>query len=289
MSSSYSHAYLERLLMATLEFSDAFESWLATQNEVWKLSPSPLVAPVMSQGSTIHGMSSGPASRLARAALSASAGVGVTGAYFDTGRAGLIDPIANWRYLTQPMAPFTPPQLRSTIAEVVCRLEAMIAEPLTTEEVGRTPFSPADLPPVVWAGASKQWTLHQYRVAVAEGAESLTYYWKERLGRQDADASVFWQETLNASVGARPGKPKLVPPGDPANKTTKSLKAGLQDLGPALQKLGRGLNLAVRNVAAHERQELSEQDAMEMLSAYSMFARMLDQCEVQFADEGADA
>lgn len=47
--------------------------------------------------------------------------------------------------------------------------------------------------------------------------------------------------------------------------------------------------MAVRNVAAHERQELSEQDAMEMLSAYSMFARMLDQCEVEFADEGAEA
>ena len=52
----------------------------------------------------------------------------------------------------------------------------------------------------------------------------------------------------------------------------------------ALNALATGLNLTVRNVTTHTRTELSEQEAMERLAAYSYLARLLDQCETASAD-----
>ena len=64
----------------------------------------------------------------------------------------------------------------------------------------------------------------------------------------------------------------------------KSMRGGLEPLGKALNALATGLNLTVRNVTTHTRTELSEQEAMERLAAYSYLARLLDQCETESAD-----
>lgn len=143
-------------------------------------------------------------------------------------------------------------------------------------------FTPAQLHPVVWSCAANHWTIHQYRVAVREAAEGLTIHWKQRLERQDVDDTVFWQQTL--SVGEPTvGRPKLVWPGDEAAKTTKSMRGGLEPLAKSLNLLATGLNLTVRNVTTHTRDELSEQEAMERLSAYSYLARLLDTCDIRRA------
>jgi hypothetical protein len=131
------------------------------------------------------------------------------------------------------------------------------------------------------------WTAHQRRVAVREAAEGLTIHWKERLGRHDVDDTVFWQQTLSPGDAA-PGRPKLVWPGADSDKTTKSMRGGLEPLGKALNALATGLNLTVRNPTTHTRVELSEQEAMERLAAYSYFARLLDRCDVATADGEAD-
>ena len=57
-------------------------------------------------------------------------------------------------------------------------------------------------------------------------------------------------------------------------------------MGKALNALATGLNLTVRNVATHTRDELSEQEGMERLAAYSYFARLLDQCDIWRVDDG---
>jgi len=44
--------------------------------------------------------------------------------------------------------------------------------------------------------------------------------------------------------------------------------------------LAKGHNLTVRNVATHTREELTEQEGMEQLGAYSHLARLLDKCTV---------
>ncbi|UXY25065.1 TIGR02391 family protein (plasmid) [Streptomyces cynarae] len=56
-------------------------------------------------------------------------------------------------------------------------------------------------------------------------------------------------------------------------------------MAKALNNLATGLNLTVRNVAAHTRDELTEQEGMERLAAYSYLARLLDQCEIRRAEE----
>lgn len=69
--------------------------------------------------------------------------------------------------------------------------------------------------------------------------------------------------------------------GDAATKTAKSMRGGLEPLASSLNTFATGLNLTVRNITTHTRNELTEQEAMERLSAYSYLARMLDLCDVQ--------
>lgn len=57
----------------------------------------------------------------------------------------------------------------------------------------------------------------------------------------------------------------------------------------ALNQLATGLNLTVRNVTTHTRHELTEQEGMERLAAYSYLARLLDECEIRRAEDRADA
>jgi hypothetical protein len=52
------------------------------------------------------------------------------------------------------------------------------------------------------------------------------------------------------------------------------MRGGLEPLAKSLNGLAMGLNLTVRNVTTHTRDELSEQQAMERLAAYSFLARL---------------
>lgn len=99
--------------------------------------------------------------------------------------------------------------------------------------------------------------------------------------RNDVDDTVFWQQTLS-SGDPRPSVPKLVWPGDAADKTTRSMREGLNHLAT-------GLNLTVRNITTHTRTELSAQEGMERLAAYSYFARLLDECRWLRADPAGEA
>ena len=67
-----------------------------------------------------------------------------------------------------------------------------------------------------------------------------------------------------------------------------SMRGGLQPLASSLTSLATSLNLTVRNVATHTKDELPEQQAMERLAAYSLLARLLDCCQVVTAEDGDD-
>jgi hypothetical protein len=57
---------------------------------------------------------------------------------------------------------------------------------------------------------------------------------------------------------------------------------GVTNCAPGVPR-ALGLSLTVRYVATHARVELSEQEAMERLAAYSYLARLLDQCAIETA------
>lgn len=277
--SQYGVDYLQRLRAAVEKFEGAFNAWMDTQVESDHMSSRGLLPTVW----TKEGQDPSTVQRLeldvAEAAGLAASAVAVTGAYIAIAGLGAIDPISNWSLMSSPKAPIAPRDIRTTTANVKGRLDAMVADAESRTDADLPAFAPAQFHPVVWAGASAHWTTHQYRVAVREAAEGLTVHWKERLSRSDVDDTVFWQQTL--SPGApEPGKPKLVWPGSTDDKTVKSMRGGLEPLAKALNALATGLNLTVRNVTTHTRSELSEQEAMERLAAYSYLARLLDQCQL---------
>lgn len=286
---TYGVEYLQRLLGAVKEFERAFERWMDTQVESDHLSSRGLLPTVWAK----EGRDPAEVRRLeldvAEAAGAAARAVAVTGAYIVVAGMGALDPIANWSLMSAPKALITPQDVRTAGANVRGRLRAMIGEAESAAESGVPGFAPSQLHPLIWGAAAAHWTTHQYRVAVREAAEALTQDWKSRLGRTDVDDTVFWQQTL--SPGApEPHKPKLAWPGDPTDKTTKSMRGGLEPLVRGLNRLATGLNLTVRNVTTHSRHELTEQEGMERLAAYSYLARLLDKCQVhEHEDEQTSA
>lgn len=275
----YGVDYLTRLIASVDRFEEAFERWMKTQVESDHSSARGLWPTVWTKDDQDPDEVGRLELDVAEAAGGAARAVAITGAYIAVAGLGPIDPIANWAMMSSPKALVTPRDVRSTAATVRGRLRAMLDEAEAGKDSALPAFAPAQLHEVIWSAAAAHWTAHQRRVAVREAAEGLTIHWKERLGRSGVDGSTFWQQTL--SPGApEPGRPKLIWPGDPGDTTTKNMRAGLEPLAKGLNALATGLNLTVRNVATHTQAELSEQEALERLAAYSYLARMLDACEI---------
>ena len=284
MTSEYSSDYLNRLIDAVSRFSESFESWMETQDELNHLEARGLFPTVSTREGVPDAVVKQRVLQVAQTAGVIARAVPITGTYIGVRGSGLIDPIANWSMMDEPKALVSPSDIRKAVATVTGRLKALSAEAEDRENNGAPSFGPFALHPTIWGAAVPYWTTGKYRVAVREAAESLNAQWKERLGRLDVDDTVFWQQTLSPGEPA-PGKPKLVWPGEQDSKTNKSMRGGLPLLGRALNDLATGLNLTVRNVTTHALKELPEQEALERLGAYSYFARLLDQCEVQRAPE----
>lgn len=279
---TYGVDYLNRLLDSVARFERAFGLWMETQVESDHMSAHGLFPTVWPK----DGQDKDELRRLeldvAEAAGEAARAPSVTGALVAVAGLGVIDPIANWTLMSAPKALLAPSDIRTCTATIRGRLRAMIAEADAAEDSDLPGFAPSQLHPVIWTAAAAHWTTHQHRVAVREAAEALTLEWKARLNRSDVDDTVFWQQSLSPG-DPETGKPKIVWPGEPADKTTKSMRGGLEPLAKALNGLATGLNLTVRNVATHTQNELSEQEGLERLAAYSYLARMLDSCEIRRA------
>lgn len=281
---TYAVDYLTRLICAVETFEEAFAEWMGTQLEFTHLEARGLFPTVRTKDAQDEAKVRALELKVAEAAGAAATAVEVTGAKIGVQGLGLIDPISNWSMMGNPKTFLSPHDVRTTAATVKGRLAALLADAEAERESDIPAFSPARMHEVVWSGAAAHWTSHQYRVAVREAAEGLTVHWKNRLGRYDVDDTVFWQQTLSAG-DPEPGHPKLAWPGDKEDKTTRSMRGGLEPLAKALNNLATGLNLTVRNVTTHTRDELSEQEAMERLAAYSFLASLLDQCEIRTHQE----
>lgn len=137
----------------------------------------------------------------------------------------MIDPISNWSFMSAPKAPLAPRDVRMTTANVKGRLDAMIIDSAAATDSDLPKFAPAQFHQVVWAGAAAHWTTHQYRVAVREAAEGLTIHWKQKLGRNNVDDSVFWQQTLSPGQ-AEPGSRSFA---GPVRTATRRFEAYVAD------------------------------------------------------------
>ncbi|MFH9298898.1 TIGR02391 family protein [Streptomyces sp. NPDC017520] len=281
---TYSADYLKRLWAAVERFEEVFGRWMETQEESDHVQTRGLFPTVRPKDGQDRAAIRQLELDVAEAAGAAARAVTVTGAQIAVAGVGVLDPIENWSLMSAPKALFTPQEVRTTAARVRGRLSMMVSEAEAAAESATPGFAPSELHEVIWTAAAAHWTTHQYRVAVREASEALTVHWKERLGRNDVTDTSFWQQTLSAG-DPEPGKPKLAWPGPAEDQTAKSMRGGLAPLAGALNNLATGLNLTVRNVATHTRDELTEQEGMERLAAYSYFARLLDQCEIRRSEE----
>lgn len=277
---TYSAEYVDRLQQSVDRFEIAFDRWMGTQTESDHWASRGLYPTVQRKADADEGLVRRLEIDVAEAAGEVARAVAVTGSHIAVAGVGAIDPIANWSLMSGPKPLVSPHDIRSCVATMRGRLRALLTEAEVTDQSGMPGFAPSELHPLIWSAAAAHWTTHQRRVAVREAAEALTVEWKARLGRNDVDDTVFWQQSLSPGEPS-PGRPKIVWPGPRDDKTTKSMRGGLEPLAKALSSLATGLNLTIRNVTTHTRTELSEQEAMERLAAYSYFARLLDRCEVR--------
>ena len=127
--------------------------------------------------------------------------------------------------------------------------------------------------------AASLWSDGYYRQAVVEAAEALAQHVKAILGRRDIGDTAAWQKVF-AERGSECKEPCLRWPGDPTDRTVRSINEGLRHFAP-------GAYLLIRNTAVHSTDALSRQDALERLAVLSLLARYVDGCETICVDERA--
>lgn len=88
---------------------------------------------------------------------------------------------------------------------------------------------------------------------------------KSTTGRNDIAETALWQQTFS-DRSAVPGQPRLRWPGDPDNRDVKNMNEGLRQFAP-------GVQMTIRNPAAHSLDEFSEQEALERLAVLNLLAR----------------
>jgi Protein of unknown function (Hypoth_ymh) len=125
--------------------------------------------------------------------------------------------------------------------------------------------------PRIWGAASVLWDTGQYRVAVGQAAVALSAHIAARSGSHLTDRKLVNEVFASAEPAA--GKTRLHMPGKKGTESWKSRQEGLH-------LLAQGAIAGIRNIAAHDEAEWSEQVALEHLAVLSVIARWTDETEV---------
>jgi uncharacterized protein (TIGR02391 family) len=217
-------------------------------------------------------------SKVGRAAGLASNSAPLTNMYIRVQGVGTVDPIAAWHTVTQPKPVLEPPNILAACDQAIGRLEAMAVE----AEAERPPAVGVEgLHPSVWGAAKRLWRDGHYREAVAAAGEAVAAMAKARTGRYDIPETSLWQQVFSKDA-AKPGMPRLRWPGDPAQRDVSTMSEGLRSFSA-------GVQMTIRNPAAHRAVDLDTQAALERLSALSLLAHWVDTCEIEEAAEEAEA
>jgi hypothetical protein len=135
------------------------------------------------------------------------------------------------------------------------------------------PVLPADrFHPWVWDSARTLWETRHYRQAVQTVWTAINAKIQDKVQRRDVSDTKLVQDTFSESAPV-PGKPRLRVQGDPTTETVQSRQRGALQLGLACVSL-------IRNPASHEDVELDEQLGLEQLATLSVFARVVDECQL---------
>ncbi len=265
--------YLKAVAAAVVEFRETLAEFLEMHviNDSYARGIAPAVLPRdgvdSRRAAEVH-------ARVNVAAGKAGVAPSLTGMYITVQGAGPIDPIAAWETMTRPQPLLEPSDVVGACHQMVGRLEAMR---IKAEAEAPPKLGEEALHPLVWGAARRLWRDGHYRVAVSAAAEALVTNVKTVTGRNDVPETSLWQETFSAQQPTV-GRPRLRWPGEPSDRDVKTMNEGLRFFAP-------GVQLTIRNPAAHGSQELTEQEALERLASLSLLARWVDECDLDKADE----
>ena len=131
-----------------------------------------------------------------------------------------------------------------------------------------------ELHPWVWDAAKGLWADGHRALAVQQAAIAVNTHTQAKLARRDVSETQLFQQSFS-SDSPTSGAPRLRVDGDPELPSTKNRQRGAM-------ALAEGLYSAIRNPLGHElAPEWDENVALEMLSAFSMLARWVDEASVE--------
>jgi len=129
--------------------------------------------------------------------------------------------------------------------------------------------------PWIWASARSLRQSQHYREAVRAASVKVNAELQNKTGRRDIAEQPLFQQAFSDDVPAN-GKPRLRPLGDDGGRTALSVRRGIV-------AFAEGCYAAIRNPASQDAGELSEQEALEQLAAFSVLARWVDSSTPQTA------
>lgn len=131
----------------------------------------------------------------------------------------------------------------------------------------------------VWGAAKGRWDDGYYGDAVHEAAEVVNHKTQVRMERKDLNGVELYQVAFSPNEPTTADSRLRLANIDPTDtETWKSAHLGAM-------KLGEACSQGIRNLLAHKKADLSEQQALEQLGALSVLARWVDSSKLVKADE----
>jgi hypothetical protein len=141
---------------------------------------------------------------------------------------------------------------------------------------GAPEMDASNLHPWVWEGAGPLWKTGHHLHAVGQAAVRVNAETQSKVGRRDVSEIDLFNQVFSTEP-PKPGAPRLRVTPDDGGKTYQSIQRGARALAD-------GLYSGVRNPAAHDGGEIGEQEALELLAAFSVLARWIDGATVEDFD-----
>ncbi|MFJ1460835.1 TIGR02391 family protein [Nocardia sp. N2S4-5] len=152
-------------------------------------------------------------------------------------------------------------------AEVTARLGGCDSSPRITA---------MSLHPIIWQAASAQWSTGHRHEAVLAASKAVNSLLQKKVGRRDASEIDLVKQALSEKP-PEPGRARLRYKRYSNDQTARSMRQGVMDFGA-------GCFGAIRNPVGHlpnDEIELDEHTALERLAALSLFARWIDEADVE--------
>jgi len=134
-------------------------------------------------------------------------------------------------------------------------------------------FDAGHLHPWVWDGARSMWQSGHFRQSVVDAAKRINAETQNKINTRAISETDLTNQAFSDDA-PKADRPRLRLPEDDDGKTAKSMRRGIR-------AYAEGCFAAIRNPAAHENlDEMTEDEALEQLAAFSVLARWIDRANV---------